>query len=64
MSKLLNQIKAIDAAIAQVRTQGFARPTPLQNEPRSERCAKARDATKASQPMRSRPVSNNLVKQN
>lgn len=65
MPSFLAQIQALDTAITQgVAPRVIARPMPPQIEPRSLRRKKARDAAKASQPMRSRAVSNNLVKSN
>ncbi len=54
MSSFLDQIQLLDTAIA--------RPAPPQIEPRSVRRKKARATAKASQPMRSRTVSNNSIK--
>jgi hypothetical protein len=56
MPNLLDLVRLLDT-----RTPKPAEPSL---EPRRERRAKARDAVLASQPKRSRPVSNNLVKSN
>lgn len=62
MPSLLVQFQELESRIREVAlapAQGF---TPI--EPRSVRRAKARDAAKASEPTRSRTVSNNSIKQN